>query len=191
MRCDQTELLSLYLDGELPAAEADRVREHLVACPPCAAEADAAREVGRLLRTAARAGGPAEPSADVMDRLRVHVRELVGSPDLMLMRMARVFTGLAASVLVGGLLLLQSHPVKPAVQTAAASGEPIAFVSLLASADTVEAGGDAAGGPSATAGSAAGADPSARDARSSRDTVFDRLLGVQEASASVGEAEAP
>lgn len=111
MACDQSHLLSPYVDGELPPAEADRVRGHAVACPACAAELDGLRAVGRLL-AAARASDP--PGTDeAMARLRLHVADLVGSADAGLLRIARVFTGLAASVLVGGLWLLSQPAANP------------------------------------------------------------------------------
>ena len=104
MACDQTHLLSPYLDGELSPAEGDRVRAHVADCPACAAELDGLRAVGRLL-SAARTGYPADAD-EVMARLRLHVADLVESADAGLLRIARVFTGVAASVLVGGLWLL-------------------------------------------------------------------------------------
>jgi hypothetical protein len=50
---------------------------------------------------------------EVMARLRLHVADLVESADAGLLRIARIFTGVAASVLVGGLWLLS----QPAANT--------------------------------------------------------------------------
>jgi anti-sigma factor RsiW len=105
MRCDQSHFLSAFLDGELSPAEALRVKDHLASCPACAAEADDLQAVGRLLAVARRSN-LGVPSEDVMDRLRVHVRGLVETADVGLVWMARIFSGVAASVLVGGLWLL-------------------------------------------------------------------------------------
>ena len=108
MACDHSQLLSPYLDGELPAAAADRVRSHVAGCPACAAELDGLRAVGRLL-SAARGGYPAGTD-EVMARLRTHVQSLVDNTDTVLLRIARVFTGVAAAVLIGGLWLLGQPP---------------------------------------------------------------------------------
>jgi len=108
MLCEHSHLLGPYLDGELPAADVALVREHLAICPACAAEADGLRAVSRLMGMA-RSSGMGEPSNEVMDRLRVHVNGLVETSDYGLLRIARVFTGLAASVLIAGLWLLHSH----------------------------------------------------------------------------------
>lgn len=203
MRCDDIEMLSAYVDGELSAADAGRVRAHLAACPPCAAEADAMRAVGRLLLSAAhRPGGPADLPADVMDRLRVHVQDLVESADLTLIRMARVFSAVAASVLIAGLWLVMAHPATQARTAAAGTpGDQFAIGSLFAgpsdSADVGPTNGDyatvqPAGYASAgNGGMPANGDGSVRDGQSDRDTVLNRLLGVQEAAAPAGEAEVP
>lgn len=44
--------LSPYVDGELPGDETARVREHLAACPACAARAEAHRSVARSILAA-------------------------------------------------------------------------------------------------------------------------------------------
>src|SRR4030095_5011266 len=52
LRCDEAlEILEAYLDGDLPAAEASRVREHLERCPACAAELELAGRIQRELRS--------------------------------------------------------------------------------------------------------------------------------------------
>src|SRR5688500_9911693 len=104
MSCDQSQLLGPYLDGELSPAAADQARAHVAGCPACAAELDGLRAVSRLL-SAARTTYPAGTD-EVMDRLRSHVRSLVDNTDTVLLRIARVFTGVAAAILVGGLWLL-------------------------------------------------------------------------------------
>jgi anti-sigma factor RsiW len=45
------ENLTAYLDGELSAAESERVRSHLFACASCAGEMDELRETARFIRT--------------------------------------------------------------------------------------------------------------------------------------------
>src|SRR4051812_4464711 len=108
MPCDQIHLLGPYLDGELPASDAARVREHLAGCSACAAEADSLQALSRLMGMARRSN-LGEPAEEVMDRLRLHVRSLVDSADYGLLRIARVFSGVAASILVAGLWLLYQH----------------------------------------------------------------------------------
>jgi len=134
MSCDQTHLLSPYLDGELPASSAAAVRDHLASCADCAAEADALRGVGRLMGMARRSN-LGEPSEQVMDRLRLHVQGLIETSDYGLLRIARLFTGLAASVLIAGIWLLNHQPVQP-------SG-PVVVVAMNA-AVTPEGAGTAA-----------------------------------------------
>lgn len=52
LHCEESlDILEAYVDGDLPAAEADRLREHLEACPSCAAELALAEKVQRELRT--------------------------------------------------------------------------------------------------------------------------------------------
>jgi len=115
MPCDQSHLLSSYLDGELSASNAAAVRDHLASCAECATEAESLRAVGRLMAMARRSN-MGEPSEQVLDRLRLHVREMVETSEYGLLRIARLFTGLAASVLIAGLWLLNHHPVAPVVQ---------------------------------------------------------------------------
>jgi len=122
MPCDQSHILSAYLDGELSAANAAAVRDHLASCADCAAEAESLRAVGRLMAMARRSN-MGEPSEQVMDRLRLTVREMVETSEYGLMRIARLFTGLAASVLIAGLWLLNHHPVTPV-------GPPV-YVSMI------------------------------------------------------------
>ncbi|MFO8008409.1 MAG: zf-HC2 domain-containing protein [Candidatus Brocadiia bacterium] len=50
MNCEKTtKLLGAYLDGELGEGEAAQVREHLQACPRCAAELEELRRLDRSL----------------------------------------------------------------------------------------------------------------------------------------------
>ena len=49
MECYSEQTLALFVDGELPADEAHRVREHLVACHPCRELMDALRAENRSL----------------------------------------------------------------------------------------------------------------------------------------------
>jgi len=128
MLCEHSQLLGPYLDGELSEAQAATVREHLAACPACAAEAAAIGAVSRLMGNAVRSG-MGEPSNDVMDRLRLHARDLVETNDYALLRIARVFTGLAASVLIAGLWLLHHHQAQPVIHPASMAMNEMATIS--------------------------------------------------------------
>lgn len=111
MSCDQVQNLSPLLDGELSAAEADRVQLHVTSCAVCAAELDELRAVSRLM-FAARDSGMGGMSNEAMDRLRLHVQDLIETADNGLLWIARVFTGVAASVLVAGIWLLSQAPAE-------------------------------------------------------------------------------
>jgi anti-sigma factor RsiW len=160
MSCDQSQLLSAYLDGELPSAEAVRIEEHLATCPACSAEADELRALGRLMGMARRSD-LGLPSQDVMGRLREHVSQLVETTDYGLLRIARLFTGLAATVLIAGLWLLHmtanQAPQAPTVRLSNHAPTPSAPV-----VDAL-AGVEVADNP----------DPS------NRDSIVEKLIGVE------------
>jgi anti-sigma factor RsiW len=60
------EALEPYLDGDLPPAEAARLREHLECCPDCAAELELAARIQRELRSLPELDCPPE----VLERVR-------------------------------------------------------------------------------------------------------------------------
>jgi hypothetical protein len=64
-----TEVLSSYLDSELPPPEAGRLQEHLRTCAPCAERLGALRHTVARLRTLAR---PVPPAA-IVEELRVRL----------------------------------------------------------------------------------------------------------------------
>lgn len=119
MSCDHTHRLSLLLDGELPPVEADRLERHMASCSDCMAAMDELRAVRRLM-LAARQRGVGEMPDDAMARLRLHVQGLVETADIGLIWMARVFSGVAASVLIAGLWLLNQPADRPTPQSAGA-----------------------------------------------------------------------
>jgi predicted anti-sigma-YlaC factor YlaD len=180
--CEQNHLLSAYLDGELSAADAQRVDEHLASCPACSAELDDLRAVGRLMGMA-RQSKLGEPSDDVMDRLRMHVHQLVDTSDYGLLRIARLFSGLAATVLIAGLWLLHNAgPVGPSVNPA--TGMRVAQTDLVDSGmpdltSTAE--------PSEAVETPEGPDPA------SRESILEKMTGVELSSnrAAPGEGELP
>jgi len=157
MPCDQSQLLSAYLDGELPAAEAARVQAHLAACPACSAEADELRALGRLMGVARRSD-LGLPSEDAMGRLHEHVAQLIESTDYGLLRIARLFTGLAATVLIAGLWLLHMA-ANPAPQP----GIRVSNNAPTPSVPVLEALAEGTDNP----------DPS------NRDSIVEKLIGVE------------
>lgn len=105
MNCDQLQLLGPLVDGELPPADARALTAHAAACTACSAELDELRAMSRLM-SAARRSNLGQMPDDAMARLRLHVQGLVEQADVGLVWMARIFSGVAASVLIAGLWLL-------------------------------------------------------------------------------------
>lgn len=105
--CDQLQRLGALVDGELPPAEARALSVHAAGCAVCAAELDELRAMTRMMSAVRRGGIGAMPD-DVMGRLRVHVQGLVEQADVGLVWMARIFSGVAASVLIVGLWMLNA-----------------------------------------------------------------------------------
>lgn len=67
------DLLSAYLDRELPAREATRVEEHLVACPGCRARLDGLARVVGVLAGLERAAPPSSLAQHVERRVALEV----------------------------------------------------------------------------------------------------------------------
>ena len=67
LRCEEAlEILEPYLDGDLPASEAARLRRHLEGCPDCASELELAGKIQRELRSLPQLDCPPE----VLERVR-------------------------------------------------------------------------------------------------------------------------
>src|SRR5512138_2298741 len=78
MDCKRDErLLHDWIDGRLPESEAERVRDHVAACPGCADSVAAFRAAGDLLRAWADAGArERSPQLDAMwTRVRAGIAE--------------------------------------------------------------------------------------------------------------------
>lgn len=67
---ESIELLLAYLDGELPPAEAEHLREHLGGCPPCLEFLEGYKATSRLCRHHLVKKMPEELSAKLTDFLR-------------------------------------------------------------------------------------------------------------------------
>ena len=130
MACDQSQLLSLYADGELAAPRRAAMVEHLAVCPKCAAELDELQALRRLMSAARNAPWTTTPDGvavdDVMARLQAHVQDLVESTDYALLRLARIFSGVAACVLIGGLWLMNQPASTTAPQQARVGWDDVA-----------------------------------------------------------------
>jgi anti-sigma factor RsiW len=117
LRCEEAlEILEPYVDGDLPPAEASRLRAHLECCGSCAAELELAARIQRELRTLPELDCPPE----VWERVhRAGRGEVVPFPSQSRAgrRVARI--GAAAAVLAlalgGGALFLQNQrqPSRP------------------------------------------------------------------------------
>jgi len=66
MKCEEIkELLTEYLDGELPVGDAASVEEHAAGCEACRAELEALRQTSALLKSLPRADAPAALARNV------------------------------------------------------------------------------------------------------------------------------
>jgi anti-sigma factor RsiW len=99
-------LLEPYLDGELEAPEAERLRAHLARCPACAAELRLAAGIRRALHDLPELEAPPEILARTLDSIRSASRFQPPAPPRR--AVLAVAAGIAA-LLAAALLLL--HPV--------------------------------------------------------------------------------
>ncbi|QOV89812.1 anti-sigma factor family protein [Humisphaera borealis] len=174
MACEQLHLVGALVDGELPAAQTEAVSRHVAACPDCSAEMDELRAMSRLVSAARNSNIGLMPD-DAMARLRTHVQGLVESADIGLVWMARVFSGVAASVLIAGIWLL-NQPVERPVTQASLVRDQVVITNAMAVLSRDPA--------PATA-------PSAPDVRSP-ESILDDLAGTNLSSAAhVTETELP
>ena len=97
--CDWTTSLSAYHDGELSAVDSARVEEHLATCQECR------RELGQYRRLSLMLG-----KADIPELSSVALanmkRRIDWEGNLVILRLARRMTGVAAAVLLAGMLWL-------------------------------------------------------------------------------------
>jgi anti-sigma factor (TIGR02949 family) len=115
-----TEILEAFLDGDLPAAEAGRVKGHLERCPSCAAELDLAAAIQRELRALPQLDCPPE----VLERVRRAGRATRATPaDIVPLRRTPLWAALAAAVLAltvgGGALVVQRIQQQPSPEEVA------------------------------------------------------------------------
>lgn len=130
--------LRAYLDGELPAAEAAGVDEHLAACPECAAQLDELRTLdGGLSDAFSGLGEPAAPDADAAYALlqtRLHAgsvaRPASGRSVARFIRRRPMYAGVAVAAAL--LIVLLVPPLRTAADSALSvfSGQKAVFVSV-------------------------------------------------------------
>ena len=103
---DESQLVPL-VDGELHPVEAARLEQHIAGCPECQARVAGYRTVYGAYRSAIRASAPAppEPWADLRDRFREMDAGRVLSRRQPPFRVNRRWMAVAASVLIGVILL--------------------------------------------------------------------------------------
>jgi anti-sigma factor RsiW len=70
--CPDRELLSAYVDGEVPSPWRERIAEHLASCPSCASAAEGYAALGRAIRADVPAG-EAQALSRVRDRLEARL----------------------------------------------------------------------------------------------------------------------
>lgn len=123
IRCHESDRIQDYLDGELPATDAARVREHLTTCDRCAAEVALYRRVFASLDDAPLFEPPPAVTERVLARVlpsRIRRRR----------RAAAIAWGYAGLVVasVTALFTGASHPAGHALLTAASSAASRAVV---------------------------------------------------------------
>ena len=110
--CDEQLLLSAYLDGELDAARADRVAQHVRGCTACAAELEMLRDASRQLREYPFEDITASELAD----LHRAVEEVGGEQRIW--RIGGTIGLVAASVMIIGMAWLKALPAPSTSPTA-------------------------------------------------------------------------
>jgi anti-sigma factor RsiW len=134
--CPDRDLISAFVDGEVPSPWRERIEEHLASCSACASVASGYTSLGERLRSEL----PADESASLV-RLRARVEALLGDPPaveptarpVLVYKAPRRFVSLplplaaAAAILVlllgGATALLALRPSRGLAIQTVASGE--------------------------------------------------------------------
>jgi len=93
MECKHAHEMSAYHDGEVSEPSRTALAEHVRGCPVCAAELSRLERLSLLIGTA----GRPEMSAQALERLH---RSVDLQPKVALLRVAEVFTAVAAAILL-------------------------------------------------------------------------------------------
>jgi anti-sigma factor (TIGR02949 family) len=128
LQCEEAlDLLEPFLDGDLDAGDADRLRGHLAACPACAAELAFAERVQRELRALPQPECPPELLARVVQNGRGEVVPFL-QPQPQPQRTGRLRIAAAAALLIltiggGSLFVHLQHVQQQREQVAEATRE--------------------------------------------------------------------
>jgi anti-sigma factor RsiW len=135
MSCNELpiERLVAHVDGELPAAEAERVAAHLAACADCAREADLLRRSGDLIE---RLPG-LEPDEDFTRRVVAAARPEARRGTLLRLWPAAAAAGVLVAVL-GARIWLGEPATGDAVLSAREEREIAADLYVLANLEALE-----------------------------------------------------
>jgi anti-sigma factor (TIGR02949 family) len=102
---DALDFLEPYLDGDLPAGQADRLREHLGSCAACAAELALAERIQRELRSLPQPDCPPEVIERVVRAGRGEVVPFPGRKEPLRWRIAAAAAVVALTVGGGSLFV--------------------------------------------------------------------------------------
>src|SRR5438067_2473802 len=134
--CPTIQELEAYLDCELDPARAALIERHLTACPLCSAEYARVRSTSQLF---ANTPGP-RLSQISLHRLHANLESVIRQErDQSVVRIARIFSALAACIVVAGSLWLTRIHDKPA--QAAPPWTDVAFATDSDAGNTAPADG--------------------------------------------------
>lgn len=139
--CADPELLSAYLDGELPPERERTVEEHLAACPGCRSELDGLRSVVEHLRRLERAAPPPVLGQAVarrvalegrprnlVERLEAALRRLPVDPATLVTFGVVVALAAILALFLAGLQESERRPISPADPDTGVSGLEVVTV---------------------------------------------------------------
>ena len=122
MKCEEIkELLTEYLDGELPAGDAASVEEHAAECEACRAELEALRQTSALLKSLPRADAPAGLAQNVAASLDRQITARRRAAALRWMHVGGWLSAAAAIIIMINLAPWESPPDSTKVPEHAAS----------------------------------------------------------------------
>lgn len=74
------EMLSEYIDGELPAATCEEIEQHIADCPPCIEFVESLRKSVSVYRSYQPSENPPPLSAQAKQKLAAAYREMLARP---------------------------------------------------------------------------------------------------------------
>ncbi|MFH1732635.1 MAG: zf-HC2 domain-containing protein, partial [Planctomycetota bacterium] len=137
MKCEEIkELLSEYVDGELPAADAASVGQHLAGCDACRAEFEALRQTAALVRSLPRADAPEGLTRAVTESVG---KQMVGRRRAAVLRWTGVggWLAAAAALIIVIRLVPWEGPLDPGARTEPKIAAPAADDEEAGTADAL------------------------------------------------------